>query len=95
MKVTTRVCDSPGKSVMSLPCQIEDCSSLSPESSWPDVVPRRTSARSSKATVELEVLVIVTVVARSAPSGPAWLTVVAVTEMLDCGSVCSEVRLAY
>ena len=36
---------------------------------------------------------IVTVVARSAPSGPAWLTVVAVAEMDDCGSVCSAVQV--
>ena len=94
-QVTVSVCDSPGKSVMSLPCQIEDRSSLSPGSSWPLAVPRRTSALSRKATVDEEVLVIVTVVARSAPSGPAWLTVLAVAETDDCGSVCSPVRLAY
>src|SRR5947207_5074722 len=93
--VTVSVCDSPGNSVMSLPCQIEDCSSLSPGSSWPPAVPRRTSARSRKATVDEAVLVIVTVVARSAPSGPAWLTVLAVAETDDCGSVCRPVRFAY
>ena len=94
-QVTVSVCDSPGNSVMSLPCQIEDCSSLSPDSSWPPAVPRRTSARSRNATVDGEVLVIVTVVSRSAPSGPAWLTVVAVAVTDDCGSVCSagEVRV--
>ena len=42
-----------------------------------------------------EVLVTVTVVARSAPSGPGWLAVEAVAEMDDCGSVCSDCRLAY
>src|SRR6201988_1655691 len=80
---------------MSLPCQIDDCSSLSPLSSWPLAVPRRTSARIRKATVDGEVLVIVTVVARSAPSGPGWDAVVAVAEMADCGSVRSDCRLAY
>src|SRR5579859_866816 len=94
-QVTVKVWDSPGNSVMSLSCQIEDCSSLSPGSSWPVAVPRRMSARSRKATVELEVLVMVTVVARSAPSGPAWLTVLEVALTDDCGSVCSDVRLAY
>src|SRR5690349_5334474 len=74
-QVTVSVCDSPGNRVMSLFCQSEDCSSLSPDSSWPVAVPRRTSARSRNATVEADVLVIVTVVARSAPSGPAWVTV--------------------
>ena len=93
--MTVRVCDSPGNSVMSLSCQIEDCSSLSPDSSWPLAVPRRTSARSKNATVEDEVLVIVTVVARSAPSGPACWAVVAVAEIDDCGSVCRPVRFAY
>src|SRR5215469_347510 len=93
--VTVSVCDSPGNSVMSLFCQIEDCSSLSPVSSWPLAVPRRTSARIKKATVDDEVLVIVTVVARSAPSGPACVAVVAVAEMELCGSVCSDCRLAY
>src|SRR5215467_5379519 len=80
---------------MSLPCQIDDCSSLSPASSVPLAVPRRTSARIRNATVEAEVLVIVTVVARSAPSGPACDAVVAVAEIDDCGSVCSACRLAY
>src|SRR5215831_2620434 len=94
-QVTVSVWDSPGNSVMSLFCQIEDCSSLSPASSWPVGVPRRTSARSRNATVELDVLVMVTVVARSAPSGPAWLTVLAVAVTDDCGSVCRPVRLAY
>src|SRR5215467_8191305 len=94
-QVTVSVCDSPGKSVMSLPCQIEEWSSLSPDSSWPPAVPRRTSALSKKATVDEEVLVIVTVLARSAPSGPAWLTVLAVAETDDCGSVCRDCRFAY
>ena len=40
-QVTVRVCDSPGNSVMSLLRQSEDCSSLSPGSSWPAAVPRR------------------------------------------------------
>src|SRR5262249_39468376 len=94
-QVTVSVCDSPGNSVMSLFCQSEDCSSLSPDSSWPVAVPRRTSARSRNATVEAEVLVIVTVVARSAPLGPAWLTVLEVAVMVEAGSVCSPVRFAY
>src|SRR5215472_1060940 len=93
-QVTVSVCDSPGNSVMSLSCQIDDCSSLSPASSWPDAVPRRTSARSRNATVDADVLVIVTVVARSAPSGPAWLTVVAVAVTEVCGKVCRPVRYA-
>src|SRR5690349_18710349 len=92
---TVSVCESPGNSVMSLPCQIEDCSSLSPGSSWPLAVPRRMSALSRKATVDGEVLVIVTVVARSAPPGPGWLAVEAIAEIDDCGSVCSDCRLAY
>jgi hypothetical protein len=79
---------------MSLPCQTEDCSSLSPGNSWPLAVPRRTSARSRKAAADAEVLVIVTVVARSAPSGPGWLTVVAVSVTDACGSVCRDVRFA-
>src|SRR5262249_39734108 len=93
--VTVRGCESPGNSVMSLFCHIEDCSSLSPESSWPLVVPRRMSARSRKATVELDVLLIVTVVARSAPSGPDWVVVVAEAVTEPCGSDCSDVRSAY
>src|SRR5215831_2667090 len=93
--VTVRICDSPGNSVMSLPCQIDDCSSLSPASSVPLAVPRRTSARIRNATVEAEVLVIVTVVARSAPSGPACDAAVAVAETDDRGRVCSGCRLAY
>src|SRR5271165_3285824 len=80
---------------MSLSCQIEDCSSLSPDSSPPVAVPRRTSVRSRNATVDDEVLVIVTVVARSAPSGPACCVVVAVAETLDCGNDCKPVRFAY
>ena len=36
---------------------------------------------------------IVTVVARSAPSGPAWLAVLAVAVTDDCGSVCSAVQV--
>src|SRR5215467_2877838 len=94
-QVTVSVCDSPGNSVMSLFCHSEDCSSLSPDSSWPPAVPRRTSARSKNATVDGEVLVMVTVVARSAPSGPAWVVVVAVAEMDEVGSVCRACRLAY
>ena len=94
--MTVSVCDSPGNSVMSLSCQIEDCSSLSPDSSWPLAVPRRTSARRRNATVELEVLVIVTVVAQVARrrARPGWPSLaVAVTE--DGGSVCRPVRFAY
>src|SRR6266581_154262 len=84
--LTVSVSDSPGQSVTSLPDQIEDCSSLSPDSSCPPAVPRRTSARRKKPTVgAAEVLVIVTVVARSAPSGPAWWVVVAVAVTLPCG----------
>src|SRR6266702_5119801 len=94
-QVTVSVCDSPGNSVMSLSCQIEDWSSLSPASSWPPAVPRRTSARSRNATVDEDGLVIVTVVARSAPPGPDWVTVEAVAEMDDCGSVCKPARFAY
>src|SRR5262249_55526450 len=93
-QVTVIFCDSPGNSVMSLPCQIDDCSSLSPGSSWPPGVPRRTSALSRKATVDREVLVMVMVVARSAPFGPAWAVVAAVAVTADCGSVCSACRLA-
>src|SRR5262249_47847116 len=94
-QVTVSVCDSPGDSVMSLLRHSEDCSSLSPGSSWPPAVPRRTSARSKNATVDGEVLVRVTVVARSAPAGPGWLTVLAVAVIEDCGSVCRPVRFAY
>src|SRR5262249_14175850 len=94
-QVTVSACDSPGNSVMSLSRQSEDCSSLSPGSSWPPAVPRRTSARSKKATVDADVLVMVTVVARSAPAGPAWLTVLAAAETDDCGSACRPVRFAY
>src|ERR1051326_4760710 len=93
--VTVSVWDSPGNSVMSLLRQSEDCSSLSPASSCPVAVPRRMSARSRNATVEPEVLVTVTVVARSAPSGPAWLTVLEVAVMDEFGSACSPVRFAY
>src|SRR5215510_3159918 len=94
-QVTVSVCDSPGNSVMSLLPQSEDCNSLSPGSSWPPAVPRRTSARSKNATVDGEVLVRVTVVARSAPAGPGWLAVLAVAVIDDCGSVCRPVRFAY
>src|SRR5215467_3270291 len=80
---------------MSLLCQIEDCSSLSPESSWPLALPRRMSARSKKATVELDALLIVTVVARSAPSGPDWVVVIAEAVTEAFGSDCSDVRFAY
>jgi hypothetical protein len=79
---------------MSLLCHMEDCSSLSPGNSWPLAVPRRTSARSRKAAADAEVLVIVSVVAWSAPSGPGWLTVVAVAVTDGCGSVCSDVRFS-
>src|SRR5215469_8477545 len=72
--VTVSVCDSPGNKVMSLPCQIADCNSLSPLSSVPLAVPRRTSARMRNATVDAEV--------------------VAVAVMADCGSDCSDCRLA-
>src|SRR6516165_3658886 len=93
--VTVRVFDSPGNRVMSLSGQSEVCSSLSPASSWPLVVPRRTSARSRNATVDDEVFVMVTVVARSAPSGPACRVVVAVAVMDDDGRACKPVRCAY
>src|SRR5215469_4498131 len=81
---------------MSLFCQIDDCSSLSPAAGVVPV-PRRTSARSRNAT-ELELFVKVTVVARSAPFGPACVAVVAVTAIEDDGIVASDrrpVRLAY
>ena len=80
---------------MSLPCQIEDCSSLSPGRTWPPAVPRRTSARSRNATAEADVSRMVTVVARSAPSGPARRTVAALTETPVRGSVCSAFSRAY
>src|SRR5258708_9265373 len=70
-QVTVRVCDSPGNSVMSLACQIEDCSSLSPASSWPDAVPQRTSARSRHAPADAEGLAIETREAPSDASAPA------------------------
>src|SRR5215469_6098893 len=94
-QLTVSVCDSPGNSVMSLLRQSEDCNSLSPGSSWPPAVPRRTSARSRNATVDGDVLVMVTVVARSAPPGPGWLTVLAAAETDEAGSVCKPVRFAY
>jgi hypothetical protein len=90
--LTTSVCDSPGNRVTSLPCQVEDWSSLSPASSWPVAVPRRTSARSRNETADEEVSVIVTAVVRSAPSCLV-VTAVAVTE--DGGSFCSACRFAY
>src|SRR5215469_3474968 len=93
--VTVRVCDSPGNSVMSLPCQIDDCSSLSPDCRPPVVVPRRTSARRKNATAEDDVFVIVTVVAVSAPSGPDCSAEVAVAEIADAGRLFRPVRLAY
>src|SRR5262249_44776687 len=95
-QVTVMVCDSPGHRVMSLPVQIEVCSSLSPDSSVPPAVPRRTSARRKNATVgPVELFVIVTVVSRSAPAGPAWLTVVAVAATVAGASPCSPVKFAY
>ena len=42
-----------------------------------------------------DVLVIVTVVARSAPSGPGCAVVLAVAVIEDRGSVCSAWRFAY
>src|SRR5580692_6249339 len=80
---------------MSLSCQVEDWSSLSPGSSRPPAVPRRTSARSRNATADDDVFLTVTVVARSAPSGPACRTVAAVAEMDDVASVRSAFRFAY
>src|ERR1700742_179208 len=80
---------------MSLPCQIEDCSSLSTGSTRPSAVPRRTSARSRKETAEEEVLVIVTRLATSCPSGPGRRLVAAVAVMADLGRVWSACRLAY
>src|SRR5271163_3811596 len=79
---------------MSSPFQVEDCSSLSPACGCPLLLPRRTSARSRNASAE-DVLVSVTVVARSAPSGPGWDTVDALTDTLDFGSVDSDWRLAH
>src|SRR5258708_35393073 len=79
---------------MSLPGQSEDCSSLSPGSSWPLAVPRRTSARSRNATADGEVLVTVTVVARSDPAGPACLVVAAVAETREAGSGRRGLRVA-
>src|SRR6185437_11150976 len=87
-QVTTMVCDSPGNRVMSLFCQIDDCNSLSPAAGVVPV-PRRTSARSRNAT-ELELFVSVTVVARSAPSGPDCVAVEAVTAIEDDGIVASD-----
>src|SRR5579875_3323595 len=95
LQVTVRVWDSPGNKVMSLPVQIADGSSLSPGSSPPEDVPRRMSARTRNATAEPEVFVIVTVVSRSAPAGPAWSTVAAVAETPPCGSVRRPVGSAY
>src|SRR5215469_4534231 len=94
-QVTVSVCDSPGNSVMSLPCQIDDCSSLSPDCRPPVVVPRRTSARRKNATAEDDVFVIVTVVATSAPSGPDFSAEAAVAETADAGRLLRPVRSAY
>src|ERR1700730_878720 len=80
---------------MSLFCQTEDCSSLSPASSWPAVVPRRTSARSRNATLDAEVLVMVTVVAWSAPPGPDRVVGDAVATMDEGGSPRSDRGFAY
>src|ERR1700753_3849216 len=95
-QVTEMVCDSPGHSVMSLPFHSEDCSSLSPGSSRPPGVPRRMSARRKKPTVRaLERLVMVTVVSRSAPSGPLARTVRALALTVAAGRLCRAVRFAY
>src|SRR6516162_3426358 len=80
---------------MSLPCQMELCSSLSPDCRPPVAVPRRTSARRKNATVEDDVFVIVTVVATSAPAGPDWSADVAIAEIVDAGRLFRPVRLAY
>src|SRR5256885_4572747 len=85
-QVTVMVCDSPGHRVMSLPFHRDVCSSLSPVSSVPLAVPRRMSVRRKNPTVGVvEVLVMVTVVSRSAPLGPAWFTVVAVAPVGGVG----------
>src|SRR5262245_51365024 len=95
-QVTVMVCDSPGHNVMSLPVQMADCSWLSPDSSVPNGVPRRMSARRKNPTVGAdEVLAMVTVVSRSAPAGASWLTVVAVAETVAWGRLCSAFKLAY
>src|SRR5947209_1884892 len=69
---TVSVCDSPGKSVMSLSLHSADITWLSPEAGTAPE-PRRTSPRRKNATVVLAVLVTVTVVSLSAPLGPDWL----------------------
>jgi hypothetical protein len=56
---------------------------------------RRTSARSRNATADAEVLVTVTVVARSDLAGPAFQVVAAVAETREAGSVRSDCRFAY
>src|SRR2546421_7772712 len=95
-QVTVMACDSPGHRVMSLPFHSDVCSSLSPGSSLPLAVPRRMSARRKNPTVGVvEVLVMVTVVSRSAPLGPAWFTVVALVATVACGRLCRAVRFAY
>ncbi len=72
----------------------ETCSSLvTPIPLVPLAVPwRRTSARRKNATVEDEVLVTVTVVATSAPSGPDCSADVAVAEIVDAGRLFRPVR---
>ena len=95
LQAAVSVCDSPGQSVISLSFQIEDCSSLPPASSVPAAVPLGTSARGKKPTAGgAELLVIVTVAARSAPSGPARWVVVAVAVTLAY-SVFSACRFTY
>src|SRR2546421_10571785 len=95
-QVTVMVCDSPGHRVMSLPFHRDVCSSLSPVSSVPPAVPRRMSVRRKNPTVGVvEVLVMVTVVSRSAPLGPAWFTVVAVAPVVARGGFCRGGRVAY
>src|SRR5207248_488442 len=76
-------------SVMSLPRHSEDASSP------PRTPPRRRSARSRNATVDRDVLVIVTVVTRFAPAGPRLALVDAVAETAPRGSARSARRLAY
>src|SRR5215469_7379777 len=81
---------------MSLSFQVEELSSLSPGSTPPTRVPRRTSARRNRATVGVaEVLVIVTLVTRPAPSGPLCREVTARAWTVAAGSEFRARRFAY
>src|SRR5271167_3670801 len=81
---------------MSLSLQNTGSSWLSPGDGAPAGDPRRTSARRKNATVAVLVsLVIVTLVAVSAPSGPGCGCVVALTPSCAGPSVRSSRRSAY